>query len=194
MNRAVISYMLLALLVGCNQEDNIVWVYGDSITAYKDSWAYQMHEADAATVRNMAIPGATWRDTTVWEGMRCDNQESVRRKVVVALGSNDALWLNTHDVYPHVVRNLEILAAKGCDTYVILPAEVPPFVPLMIPERWESVRQQIIQAAQAFDVPTFEVIIDWSETYDGLHPTSEEQGKIGMQIGEILDLAWRGTP
>ena len=182
---------LLWLLAGCQQTDNYVRAFGDSLTAAVDSWAFMMHENDWAVVYNHAQGGLTWRDFTAPDWINCDQTDLFRRKVVIWLGANDAMHGNTHAVGPHVARSLEILTAMDCDIHLVLPPQEPPYHSERLTPRWEKVRQEIIATAALYGVVAHEVDYDWGETVDGLHPTTEQHERIAIQMSAILNLPWK---
>ena len=189
--KSAVASLLFVLLVGCNQTDNYVRTFGDSLTAAVDSWAFMMHENDWAVVYNHARGGLTWRDFTAPDWLHCDHKEQFRRKVLIWLGSNDALHGNTHDVRPHMARSLDILTAKGCEVYLVLPPESPPIEWPSDPARWAEVRSQMVETALEYGIVPHEVVYDWGETVDTLHATPEQHERVAIQMSAILELAWR---
>lgn len=182
---------LLFAATGCKQSDNEVWVFGDSLSAVNDSWVYQAHERDYAVFHNAAQSGLRWQQFTAPDWLYCADSEKTRRKVLIWLGTNDALQTNFATVADRVQLSLDILARRGCRVYIVLPPAGWPW-DMGKGLRYDEVRREIAAAAEGYDrVTVHEVEFEWNDTLDGLHPTKGHHLRLAVRMAEILDLAWR---
>jgi lysophospholipase L1-like esterase len=172
MNVKIALLGLLMMLSGdahCQQQKEVIWLFGDSLSAPSYSWAEQIDDAGNAQIMNTARNGLRMVDVDMPDWLVCSAGSD---KVIIWLGGNDALGDIPDAAVSQQFRDMmHFLTGRGCDIYVILP---PDGNGASWPD-WEAklnAKRVVIFGDLWGKFPNVTLIDmpwDWGQTLDGLH-------------------------
>ena len=166
--------LLIVLSVGWfstpSQADPVrtIFVFGDSLTGVPNSWAEQLNTRDL-WVRNFAIPGLQMRDFEIPPYFTCTNNRNLwADEVVIALGTNDAIFGNVGAYTRSLWNAIAALKARNCTKiYIVQAVDFTDREP--IAKRIRKIRDVAHQAAMLHDLIIVDMTYDRNELVDGIH-------------------------
>ena len=194
MNTRILTFIaalvLSAQCLSAPFQKEVIYLFGDSLSAPSYSWAEQIDMSGEAQIMNYARNGLHMVDVDIPDWIACKPGAD---KVIIWLGGNDAL--NTNEVSDVSVETqfrdmMLFLTGRSCDVYVILP---PHGAGSRFPD-WEdrlNRKRGVIFGvlwgkfpnAHMLDMPW-----DWNQTPDGLHQNQYLHSIQAEYMREVLGL------
>lgn len=124
-----VAMMAGASAVAGDNGDTVVTVFGDSLSQYEHSWAFQIMDGDHARTRVHGFGGTMLKDLYTGgsfqapNGFDCLNHAGVNsKKVILFMGINDALKMQTAGAVATANGIVSALVnTYGCELTIVLP-------------------------------------------------------------------------
>ena len=181
MRNILASLALAALPLLAQASPEGYWVFGDSLSSEKTSWASQL--VAITHIQNLAVAGSQLTKSTIPSQLSCRNRE-----VIYWLGTNDAgSGVDEYTFKAKLSKHLSTFARKKCKVHLVLPISVN-LTPTLA-RNTSDARRWVKETATLFGLKTLDAPYNERETTDGLHPTPGAHFWLAVWFANALNIS-----